>query len=137
VGARGKGREEFRAFFDAEFKPLVGLAYRLTGNVTEAEDLAQEAMVRTYRAWKRIRDRERPAVYARAVLLNRHRSRLRQSMVAAKSLVLRHETRDLDADPSERLAVWDALMKLPIRQREAIVLHYYEDLPQNEIAAIM
>jgi RNA polymerase sigma-70 factor (sigma-E family) len=105
--------------------------------MSEAEDLAQEAMVRTYRAWRRIRDREQPAGYARTVLLNYHRSLIRRAGVRAKNLVRTVEQPDRTSDPSETVAMWQALMTLPARQREAIVLHYYEDLPQNEIATIM
>src|SRR5947209_13339514 len=75
---------EFKEFFETEFRPLRRLGYLLTGDWAEAEDLAQEAMVRTYRAWSRIKERERPGAYARTVLVNRRRSLLRRSMIAKK-----------------------------------------------------
>lgn len=130
--------EEFRAFFDAEFRPLRRLAYLLTGDWGNAEDLAQEAMVRTYRAWARIRDRERPGAYARTVLVNRHRSLLRRARVEARHAVARHPnpTPSLEAG-EDQVLVWQALGELSSREREALVLRFYEDLPQADIAAIL
>jgi RNA polymerase sigma-70 factor (sigma-E family) len=129
---------EFREFFDAEFRPLKRLAYLLTGDWTEAEDLAQEAMVRTYRAWHRIRMRAQPAAYARTVLVNKHRSMLRRAKVEAKHFLARMP----DPPPPEGLetdqvVVWQALQKLPAKEREILALRYYEDMPQQEIADIM
>lgn len=130
---------EFREFFDAEFRPLRRLAYLLVGDWGEAEDLAQEAMVRTYRAWSRITERERPAAYARTVLVNRHRSLLRRAKVEAKHAVARQP----DSPPvvegmgDDQVVVWQALQTLPHRERAAIVLRFYEDLPQAEIAAAL
>jgi len=129
---------EFREFFDAEFRPLRRLAYMLTGDWQEAEDLAQETMVRTYRAWSRIRERTRPDAYARTVLVNRHRSLLRRSMVEAKHRVARMPD---PAPPSQldddHLLVWQALGELPPREREAVVLRFFADLSQAEIAEVM
>ena len=70
------GAETFRAFYEVELVALRRLAYRLTGDVAEAEELAQETMVRVYTAWRRI-EAEDPRGYARIVLMNRHRSLLR------------------------------------------------------------
>lgn len=131
-------RDEFREFFEAEFRPLRRLAYLLTGDWGEAEDLAQEAMVRTYNAWARIRERERPAVYARTVLVNRHRSLLRRAVVEAKHLVARAHTPPPPAELGEDgVLVWSALGRLPARQRQALVLRFYEDMTEAEIAAVL
>lgn len=127
---------EFREFFDAEFRGLRRVAYLLTGDWSEAEDLAQEAMVRVYRSWGRIR--EKPAAYARTVLVNRHRSLLRRAKVEARHAVARQPMRSV-ADPpgDDHVVVWQALSHLPVREREALVLRYYEDMPQQEIAQIL
>jgi RNA polymerase sigma-70 factor (sigma-E family) len=129
----------FREFFDAEFRPLRRLAYLLTGNWAEAEDLAQEAMVRTYRAWTRIKDRDRPAAYARTVLVNRHRSLLRRAMVEAKHKVAREPDAqpEVEAPKDDAVVLWGALQTLPAREREVLVLRFYEDMPQAEIAAVL
>jgi RNA polymerase sigma-70 factor (sigma-E family) len=129
--------EEFKAFFETEFRPLRRLGYLLSGDWVEAEDLAQEAMVRTYRAWSRIRERERPGAYARTVLVNRRRSLLRRSMVVQKHAeMLRSEDYRPDFG-EEGMLLWDAIGSLPKRQRAALVLRFYEDLPESEIAQIL
>ena len=124
----------FREFFDAEFRPLRRLAYLLTGDWGEAEDLAQETMVRMYRSWNSIK--ERPAAYARSVLINRHRSLLRRAKVETKHALIRKSFSPPTSSEleDEYLVVWQALRKLPQREREVIVLRYYEDMQQSDIA---
>lgn len=129
---------EFRAFFDAEFQPLRRVAYLLAGDWGEAEDLAQETMVRVYKTWDRIRERQRPAAYARTVLMNRHRSLLRRARVEAKHVVARQPPAgQVAAVGEDHIVVWQALRKLPAREREALVLRFYEDMPQAEIAEVL
>jgi len=125
---------EFREFFHAEFQGLRRVAYLLIGDWGEAEDLAQETMVRVYRAWDRIRDRQKPAAYARTVLVNRHRSLLRRARVEAKHLVARTHAPTIPEVGEDGVVVWQALKKLPGREREVLILRYYEDMPQAEIA---
>ena len=64
---------DFREFFAGEFWPLRRVGFLLTGDWDQAEELAQVAMARTYAVWPRVRGYDRPAAYARKVLLNRHR----------------------------------------------------------------
>jgi len=133
------GEIDFRRFFDAEFRPLRRFAYLLTSDWSEAEDLAQEAMVRTFRAWGRIQDRTKPGAYARAVLVNRHRSLLRRAKVEAKhALARRPDPVPEDAEPADdRVLVWKALGVLPVKERAVVVLRFFEDLPQAEIAEVL
>lgn len=126
----------FREFFDAEFRSLRRLAYLLTGNWTEAEDLAQETMVRVYRAWGRIAERDRPGAYARSVMVNRHRSMLRRTLVEAKYAVHRQSDPVVHGD-EENVELWDALSALPVRERQAVVLRFYEDLPVADVAKVL
>jgi RNA polymerase sigma-70 factor (ECF subfamily) len=129
--------QEFREFFEAEFRPLRRLGYLLTGDWAEAEDLAQEAMVRTYRAWGRITERERPGAYARSVLVNRRRSLLRRSAVAAKHAEMLRAPEYRPDLGDEGMVLWDAIRALPQRQRAAIVLRFYEDMPEAEVASAL
>jgi len=118
---------------------LVGLLEVLVGNRAAAEDLAQEAFLRTYRAWPRLRDHDRAAGYLRTTALNLARSGFRRRLVE-----LRHASgpaRDpLGADVQvvlrdEQREVIAALRTLPARQRECVVLRFYGELSETEIAA--
>src|SRR5829696_3748108 len=117
---------DFLEFFAAEFWPLRRVGFLLTGSWDQAEELAQEAMARTYAVWPRVRRYQRPAAYARKVLVNRHRSVLRRAVVEARHLVTsppqdRHEP-DFGGDD---LVLWQALQQLSSRQRAGVVLRYY------------
>jgi len=129
--------EGFKEFFDLEFSRLRDFGYVLCGSWSEAEELAQDAMVRTLHAWGRIRERENPGVYARTVLVNRRRTLFRRSLLAAK--VEAPEAGPLPAASSveDRTVMWEAINRLPRRTRAAIVLRYYEDLSEAQTAAVL
>jgi DNA-directed RNA polymerase specialized sigma24 family protein len=74
--------EAFREFFVAQYGPLRRLGFLLTGSWDAGDELAQEALVRTWGAWRRVRGQ--PTAYARRVLVNHHRSLLRRLMVEAR-----------------------------------------------------
>jgi DNA-directed RNA polymerase specialized sigma24 family protein len=84
---------EFREFFAAGYGRLRGPGFLLTSDWAQAEELAQDALVRTYRAWPRVRRSGRPGAYARKVLVNRHRSLLRRAAVEASHLAGRRPRR--------------------------------------------
>jgi RNA polymerase sigma-70 factor (sigma-E family) len=125
---------EFAVFFEAHSERLRRLAVFLTGNPSLAADLAQEALVRTYRHWGRIREQD-PGPYARRVVVNLVRSQHRRSLLAR-----RHEQTPmpLRVAQSEGVEDWlvisEALKRLPPTRRAAIVLRYYEDMTDAQIA---
>ena len=129
---------DFLEFFAAEFWPLRRVGFLLTGSWDQAEELAQEAMARTYAVWPRVRRYQRPAAYARKVLINRHRSMLRRAVVEARHLVTSrpqdHHQPDFGGDS---LVLWQALQQLSSRQRAGVVLRYYLDLPEAEVARLL
>ena len=93
---------QFQEFYAANYPRLRRLGYWLTGDWTEAEELAQEAMVRTWWRWSIVRGHDRPHDYARKVLVNRHRSLryhldLSQAEVAARLGLSRQQVRTLEA----------------------------------------
>jgi RNA polymerase sigma-70 factor (sigma-E family) len=126
--------EDFQAFFASEAEPLRRFATFLTGDHHQAADLAQEALVRTYRHWGRIHGAE-AGPYARRILVNLVRSEHR------KVLVRRKHDRATDqptTSHSERVDEWlrisKALEVLPARRRAAVVLRFYEDMSEADIA---
>lgn len=127
----------FADFFAAESERLRRLAAFLTGDPSVAADLAQEAFVRTYRHWGRIRDDD-PGPYARRILVNLVRSRHRRSLLAK-----RHEEpiTPLHVAHAEGVEDWltlsGALKRLPPMRRAAIVLRYYDDMTDAEIASTL
>ena len=132
------GESQFREFFAAEYARLRGLGYLLTSDWAQAEELAQDALVSTYRVWNRVRRHERPAAYARKVLVNRHRSLLRRARVEARHLAGRRADEAVQSDLGlERLVLWSAVQRLPQRQRAVLVLRYHEDLPEAEVARLL
>ena len=130
--------KEFLDFFADQFWPLRRIGFLLTGDWDQAEELAQEAMARTFAAWSRIRGYDRPAAYARKVLVNRHRSLLRRAVVEARHTLTSRPQEWHEPDfGGDDLVLWQALRQLAARQRAAIVLRYYLDLPEAEVARLL
>ena len=129
--------DEFRAFFFAQSPRLRGIALLMTGDQARAEELAQEALLRAYRAWPRIR-REDPGPYVRATLVNLCRNEYRRRLLERKRPSEEAATQiGHDATVAEAMRLADALRALPPIRKAVIVLRYYEDLPEAEIARIL
>jgi RNA polymerase sigma-70 factor (sigma-E family) len=127
--------------YSAHYKALVRLAAMLVRDVPTAEEVVQDAFVGMRDAWDRLGNAETALAYLRQAVVNRARSVLRHRAVVDKN---RQEAPpDMpSADDKvlallERSAIVAALRQLPERQREAIVLRYYADLSEDEIAATM
>ncbi|GAA3757863.1 SigE family RNA polymerase sigma factor [Salinactinospora qingdaonensis] len=127
--------------YSAHYRPLVRLATLLVRDAATAEEVVQDAFVAMHGAWRRLRDPNKALSYLRQSVVNRARSVLRHRAVVEK-----HAPKALPDAPSaeqgalgelERTAVIQALRKLPSRQREAIVLRYYGDLSEAQIAEAM
>src|SRR5215217_57889 len=98
---------QFQEFFAAHYPRLRRLGYWLTGSWVEAEDLAQEAMVRTFWRWPSVRRHDRPEDYARKVLVNRHRSLLRRALVRTRHAAQTdHAAPVVVSDPTDALVLW-------------------------------
>ncbi len=137
-GSPTQMRETFSAFYLREFPRLVALTAAVGGNRAIAEDLAQEAMLRAHRHWDRIAAYDKPGAWARRVAINLATSALRRRAAEARRAVrLGHASGTIPPpDPGDH-EVWAAVRALPARQRAAIALHYLEDRPVKEIAAIL
>jgi RNA polymerase sigma-70 factor (sigma-E family) len=119
---------------------LLRLAVMLTGDRTEAEDLLQATLVRTQPHADRIPTMGAPAAYLRKALVHEHLSglrrlgrRVRTSRLEGNDAASRDDVAGLD----RRDAAWRLLAKLPPRQRAVLVLRFYEDLPDRDIAAVL
>lgn len=129
------------ALYSANYRSLVRLAAMLVRDSGTAEEVVQDAFVAMHGGWRRLRDPDKALSYLRQSVVNRSRSVLRHRAVVEK-----YAPKGLPDAPSaeagaigelERSAVIDALSRLPARQREALVLRYYADLSEAEIANAM
>ena len=145
AGARSHARESAEdavtALYQANALSLIRLAYVMLDDRPGAEDVVQEAFYGLYRRWDRLKDADHAIFYVRTAVLNGCRSALRRRAVrrrvlaaepvpgaSAEAEVLRGEQRE---------EVIRAVGRLPYRQREALVLRFYLDLPDEQIARVM
>jgi RNA polymerase sigma-70 factor (sigma-E family) len=129
------------ALYSAHYRSLVRLAALLLHDVPTAEEVVQDSFVAMHGGWRRLRDTENALSYLRQSVVNRSRSVLRHRVVVDRNAP------KLSPDmPSaehgaiiqlERSAVIAALRALPPRQREALVLRFYGDFSEAQIAATM
>ncbi|MGY0062296.1 SigE family RNA polymerase sigma factor [Streptomyces sp. LZ34] len=135
--------EEFREFVTTRWPRLLRTAYLLSGEQHAAEDLVQSALIRVYVAWRRVRDADEPDAYVRRVLVNEHARRYRRrlkeflSIGPGDSAHWQVPDRDRIALADDREMLRQALAQLPPRQRQAVVLRYWEDLSESQVAAAM
>jgi len=127
--------------YSTEYRSLVRISVVLVGDVGTAEEVVQECFIAMYAAWRRLKNVDKAVNYLRRSVVNRSRSVLRRRIVAEKH-VPKHEPDMPSAEQGaitqlERTAVIAALRSLPVRQREAIMLRYYLDLSEEEVASAM
>jgi RNA polymerase sigma-70 factor (sigma-E family) len=124
-----------RPHFDDEFRDLAAIAYRvayrITGDRSTAEDIAQESLARAYIRWSRISDYRQAWVARVAGNLAIDQLRRRRPAVPAST------DRDAEVLLIERLDLQRALLTLPRRQRDAIVLRYVADLSEADVARLL
>jgi RNA polymerase sigma-70 factor (sigma-E family) len=121
------GEDGLADLYQQEYGPMVRLAHLLTGSNEAAEDLVQDSFVRMYRRWDRV---DQPAAYLRTTVVNRCNSWHRRRRMEEE----RSPRPPLDTIDSEARELLDALAHLGVRQRTALVLRFYADLPEVEIA---
>jgi RNA polymerase sigma-70 factor (sigma-E family) len=130
--------EDFQGFFAQHYERLCRLGFLLTGDPAQAEELAQDALVRTWRRWRLLSKPDNPATYARKVLVNWHRSLLRRALVEARYRYRDRPTEGFsDEHREDAIVLWAATRRLPPRQQAVLVLRYYEDLSEAEIARVL
>ncbi|MFI1992567.1 SigE family RNA polymerase sigma factor [Actinoplanes sp. NPDC020271] len=132
----------YEEFADSRLSALLRYAVMLTGDPHAAEDLVQETMLRVQLHWWRVARSDSPDSYVRKILTNqfiesRRASWWRRVLLRADPDPVVASASDHAAESAERDRVWALLARLPRRQRAALVLRYYEDLPDQEIADIL
>ena len=128
------------ALYERHALGLTRLAFLMLGDRQTAEDVVQEAFCGLYRAWDRLPNHAHALGYVRSSVLNGSRSALRRSRrvpraVAAPAAAASAEDTVLAGERQRETVA--ALRRLPPRQREAVVLRYFADLPEQETAAAM
>ncbi len=130
---------EFCEYVSARGTALLRMAFMLTGNKQDAEDLVQAALAKTYLAWAKIQDRAALDHYVRRAMVNTHISWWRRRKLEEfPTDELPDQAVDDHAGATDRAeVVRRALDRLPSRMREAVMLRYFEDMTEPEIATAL
>ncbi len=132
-----RDRADFERYVEQRSARLLRTAYLLCRDWGLAEDLLQTALAKAWFAWRRVEDDPDPYVYR--ILANTHASwwRRRWRGEVPTEVLPEHAAGDPAGEFGVREAVRTALAALPPRQRAVLVLRYYADLPDGEIAEIL
>jgi RNA polymerase sigma-70 factor (sigma-E family) len=131
---------EFERYMVARQPSLLRTAYLLTGDRHSTEDLVQTSLAKLYLSWDKVQRRELVAGYVRRIMVNEHNSLWRRAWKrreVSTDVVPDHAGVDDRHDHGERTALWEFVQTLPRRQRAVVVLRYYEDLGETEVADIL
>jgi RNA polymerase sigma-70 factor (ECF subfamily) len=132
--------DKYASFYRAEFAAVTRTVHLIVHDRQRAEDIAQEAFLQVHRHWRKVSEYERPGAWVRRVAIRLavkgvRRERLRgplERVAAGRTTQVApavERARDLD--------LMQAVRSLPAQQRAVVVLHYYEDRPVAEIAALL
>ena len=129
------GSPGFEEFVAARSASLLRTAFLLTRDHALAEDLLQTALTKAYLAWGRIEGNAEP--YVRKILVNTYASWWRRRWNGERPTDELPETPHSDDRAGESGDLWDALGRLPRRQRAVVVLRYFEDLTEAQTADLL
>ncbi len=130
----------FEEFAARRLPAVLAFATVLAGEPATAEDLVQEVLIRAYARWGEIGAMDRPELYVRKMVLNEFLSWRRRSwrlVPAADIEAASDSTTDHTAEYAEHMAMLAQIARLPRRQRAVLVLRYYEDRSDDEIAELL
>jgi RNA polymerase sigma-70 factor (sigma-E family) len=130
-------RPEFDAFVANRWPRLLRVAYLLTGDWAGAEDLVQTALVKAWFVWRRIGGDPEP--YVRRIVVTTFVSHRRRRWTGEVPVGTVPDVMGADAAAghADRDLLWRALLRLPAKQRAVLVLRYFEDLSEEQIAATL
>ena len=129
----------FRDYVTSRGGSLLRMAYLLTHNLADAEDLVQSALAKTYQAWDRIEDRAALDGYVRRAMVNTHISSWRRRRLEEYPTdeIPDQAVGDHASDSALQDVLRRALDRLPAKMRIAVVLRYYADMSEAEIAQFL
>ena len=127
---------DFEDFASAALPGLLRFGHVLTGDPLRAEELVQQALVSTWARWRKI-EHDQPHAYVRRAMVHTHTSWWRRSWRETALPPGFDGAAPQDPDLGERDRTMAALRQLPPRQRAVVVLRYYEDLSEAEIARVL
>jgi RNA polymerase sigma-70 factor (sigma-E family) len=127
--------------YETEYRSLVRMSTMLLGDIGSAEEVVQDCFIAMHAAWYGLREADKALHYLRRSVVNRSRSVLRHRIVVDRHTP-KHEPDMPSAEQAaitqlERSAVISALGTLPVRQREALVLKFFMDLSEEQVASVM
>ncbi|PZF85961.1 SigE family RNA polymerase sigma factor [Jiangella anatolica] len=136
------GRDRaFEQYVEARQAALLRLAYLLTGEQHAAEDLVQTALAKLYLAWNRLERADSVDAYTKRIMVNEHASWWRRAWRRAErstdAVPERPAGPDFGQALADRDALWTVVQGLPPRQRAAVVLRFYEDMSEQDVAAAL
>lgn len=134
---RERERAEFDAFFRRHYRELGRLAYALTGDRTEADDVTGDALAAAWQHWARVQAADFPLAYVRKVVVNLAALRIRRAVRERRGVtVLGQMARWVDPGPDVggALDLQSAVLLLPPGRRACVVLRHVLDLPADEVA---
>ena len=140
-----RASREFESFAVEASDSLLRTGFLMTGNAKDAEDLVQETLLKVARRWNRVRSMDYPAAYARRILINlvlqdacrRARQRTELEPYDGTAELADDNAAQALREVDDRAEFRWALAQLPARQRAALVLRYWSDLPVAEVADIL
>lgn len=124
-----------RDLFDVQYRPLCRLAYVILRDAAQAEEAVMDAFVKTFAGWRRIGMMDRPDLYVRRAVVNACTSRLRRRSIESRHLDDHRPITAADFDTQHLVRA--AIDELPKRQRLCVVLRYFEDLSEADMAEVL
>lgn len=126
---------DFREFVERQWAPLLRTAYLLTGDRGHAEDLVQAALEKTHRRWDRVSGMDAPLAYVRKAMVNTATSwRRRRRFTEVPLIAGDGPVSDPYGRVDQRHQMLAGLRRLPPRMRAVLVLRYFEDLSETDVA---
>jgi RNA polymerase sigma-70 factor (sigma-E family) len=134
-----RDRLSFNEYVRTRSRALLHAAQAMTGNRSDAEDLVQATLVKTYQSWDRISDPAALDTYVRRVMVNTHISGWRRRRLDEYPTDELPDSPEADAtgDADLRDVVQRALDRLPRQMRAAVMLRFYDDMTEPEVAAAL